>query len=77
MIIIEESNTTIFWVENWTLKDKLLSRSSWSLVALETIRPVGVTSNQLSGVFNKVFMNNLWITWEVATINLAKKIPLR
>lgn len=77
MIIIEESNTTKFWVENWTLKDKLLSRSSWSLVALETIRPVGVTSNQLSGVFNKVFMNNLWITWEVATINLAKKIPLR
>jgi len=47
--MIEDINMKRFWVANWTLKERLLSKSSWSFVDLASILPVGVTSNQLKG----------------------------
>jgi len=75
--MIEENKIRRFCAENWTLKAKLLSKSSWSFVALAIILPVGVTSNQLKGVFKSAWINCLWMIREVATINCAKNLPLR
>lgn len=50
----DDNKVNKFWVANWTLNAKLLSKSSWSLVALAIILPVGVTSNQLKGVCKRV-----------------------
>lgn len=55
----------------------MLSRSSWSLIVLAKILPVGVTSNQLKGVFKSVSIKLRWIILEVRIINLAKKRPLK
>jgi hypothetical protein len=57
------------------MKDKLLSKSSWSLIVRARILPVGVTSNQLKGVFNKTEMSFCWITRDELNINFAKNIP--
>mgnify|MGYP000852430647 FL=1 len=66
-----------FWAAFWTLNERLLSKSSWSLVVLAKILPVGVTSNQLNGDFNKALINCLWTTLEVVKINLAKNTPFK
>ena len=73
---IEVMRIQIFWVELWKLNDKLLSKSSWSFIVLARILPVGVTSNQLKGVFKRTDMSFFWITREESSINLAKNMPL-
>ena len=74
---IDATNTNRFWIVFWTLNDKLLSRSSWSLVVRAKIRPVGVTSNQLNGDFRSTFISYFWTTFDVLIINLAKKTPFK
>ena len=73
MMMIEENRVSRFWAENCTLKARLLSKSSWSLVARAMILPVGVTSNQLKGVCSKVVMYFFWMTLDEDTMKLAKK----
>ena len=75
--MMEDKRTNIFWAAYWTLKAKLLSRSSWSLVVLANILPVGVTSNQLKGEWRRALIRDLWITLDVLMMNLAKKIPFK
>lgn len=75
--IIELKSISKFWVEVCTLKERLLSKSSWSFVVRARILPVGVTSNQPRGVFNKTFISYLWIILDVLIMNLPKNIPLR
>lgn len=55
----------------------MLSRSSWSFIVLAKILPVGVTSNQLNGDLRSVYINFLWIIFDVLMINFAKKRPLK
>lgn len=49
--IIENNKIKNCCRANCTLYDKLLSKSSWSLVVLANILPVGVISNHDKGVF--------------------------
>lgn len=46
-------------------------------MVLANILPVGVTSNQLKGVFNKEFISFLWIIFVVLIMNFAKNSPLK
>lgn len=54
IIIIDVTNMNIFCMACCMFVDKLLSKSSWSLVVLVSILPVGVTSNQDSGDRNNI-----------------------